>query len=198
MLLFSIIFFILVCVIHYNGDNTVFMVLDLVSLYLIFAILCRCGVVTTPSFHFPFFSTAHWWFLLPSEANHHWFCFLGSLYFSSEFCFPSCYLVVVSLCRLYLGSENGQKTTQKVLVFLPKIHWIYRWVELEVLGILLVVTSKFLWSLREESLITPEDEYEEDYALGVPGENESVCNINHGRGPNWMPMYKVLITKLNI
>ena len=47
-----------------------------------------------------------------------------------------------------------------------------------------MVTSEFLRSLREESLITLDDEYKEDYALGVPGKKERVYYNNHGCGLN--------------
>ena len=72
------------------------------------------------------------------------------------------------------------------------------WVYPEILGIPSRVGSKFLRSLTEEHLITPEGENEEDYILEVPHVNERVCYINHRRGPNWMWMYNVLISKFII
>ena len=87
---------------------------------------------------------------------------------------------------------------QKTLVFPPSIHWIYQWVELEVLGILLVVSSEFLNHFREENLITPKGEYEEEYILKAPDPNERVCYYNHRSGPSWIWMYHILITKLGI
>ena len=70
------------------------------------------------------------------------------------------------------------------LIFLPSIHWIYKWVDPKVLGIPSRVSFEFLRSLREEHYITPEGEYEEDYILEVPHVNERVCYINHGSGSN--------------
>ena len=84
------------------------------------------------------------------------------------------------------------------LVFQPSIHWIYRWVDPEVLGIPSRASSKFLRSLTEEHLIMPEGEYKEDYILEAPHVNERVCYINHERGPNWMWMYNILISKFGI
>ena len=84
------------------------------------------------------------------------------------------------------------------LIFLPSIHWIYKWIDLEVLGIPSKVCSEFLRSLREEHLITLEGKYEEDYILEVPHVDERVCYINHGRGLNWILMYDVLISKFGV
>lgn len=66
------------------------------------------------------------------------------------------------------------------------------------LGTPSIVTYEFLDHFREENLITPEGEYEEDYILEAPSPSERVCYLNHGRGPNWMWMYDVLITKFGI
>ena len=87
---------------------------------------------------------------------------------------------------------------KKTLVFLPSIHWIYRWVEPEVLGTPSVVTPEFLGHFREENLITQKGEYEEDYILKTPGSSKKVCYINHEEGPSWMRMYDVLISKFGI
>ena len=51
-----------------------------------------------------------------------------------------------------LEPKIGKK--QKALVFPPLIHWIYRWVESEVLGTPLVITSKFLVYFRKENLLS--------------------------------------------
>ena len=66
------------------------------------------------------------------------------------------------------------------------------------LGTALQVNFNFLRSLSEENLITPEDEYEEDYILKVPNVDESVCYMNHGSGSNLMWMYNVLISKFGV
>ena len=58
--------------------------------------------------------------------------------------------------------------------------------------------SKFLRSLREENLITPEDEYEEDYIMEVSNVNKRVCYLNHRKGLNWMSMYDILISKIRV
>ena len=76
------------------------------------------------------------------------------------------------MCRSISKKEMGKKQTPKVLQFRPSIHWIYQWVEPEVLGTPSVVSSEFLGSLREENLLTPEGEYEEYYTLEVPNTNE--------------------------
>lgn len=60
------------------------------------------------------------------------------------------------------------------------------------------MTSESVGHFRKENLITAEGEYEEDYVLEALGLSESVCYINHGRGPNWMWMYDVLISKFGI
>ena len=70
--------------------------------------------------------------------------------------------------------------------------------ELEVIGILSVVTPKFLSHFREENLIMLEGEYEEEFVLEAPGSSERVCYCNHRSGPSWMWMYDVLIMKLGI
>ena len=44
--------------------------------------------------------------------------------------------------------------------------------EPEVLGTLSAVTPKFLGHFKEENLITPEGEYEEDYVLEAPSSIE--------------------------
>ena len=62
----------------------------------------------------------------------------------------------------------------KSLVFPPSIPWIYRWVDPEVLGIPSAVTPEYLHHFREENLITPEGEYEEEYILEALGPNERV------------------------
>ena len=87
---------------------------------------------------------------------------------------------------------------QKTLVFPPEIHWIYRWIEPEVLRTPSIVISEFLGHFREENSIMREGEYEEDYVLEALGSSEMLCYLNHGKGPNWMWMYNVLITKLGI
>ena len=71
----------------------------------------------------------------------------------------------------------------KKLQFLPSIHWIYKWVDPEVLGIPLRVTSDFLRLLKEENQITLKGKYEEDYVLAALHVNERVYYINHWRGP---------------
>ena len=78
----------------------------------------------------------------------------------------------------------GKRQTPKVLHFLPLIHWIYWWVELEVLGTPLVASSEFLSYLREENLLTSKGKYEEDYTLEALEPNDRVCYINHENGPN--------------
>ena len=84
------------------------------------------------------------------------------------------------------------------LIFSPLSHWIYKWVNPEVLGIPSRASFEFLRLLREEHLITLEGEYEEDYILEVLQVDERVCYINHGRDPNWMWMYDILISKFDV
>ena len=84
------------------------------------------------------------------------------------------------------------------LVFLPSIHQIYKWIVLEVLGILSRASFEFLRSLREEHLITLEGIYKEDHILELPYVDERVCYINYGRGTYWMWMYDVLISKFGV
>ena len=91
---------------------------------------------------------------------------------------------MVSLCRSIQETEMGKKQIPKVLQFSPSIQWIYKWVDLEVLGIPSWVSSNFLGSLREENLITQEGEYKEDYILEVLDVNKQVCYLNHRKGPN--------------
>ena len=76
--------------------------------------------------------------------------------------------------------------------------WIYRWVDSEVLGIPSTVIPEYLHHFREENLITPEGEYEEEYILEAPSPNERVCYVNHDGGPRWLWMYDVFITKLGV
>ena len=84
------------------------------------------------------------------------------------------------------------------LVFPTAIPLIYRWVDSEVLGIPSKVTSAFLKLLREEHLLTPEGEYEEEYFLEAPTIDERVCYINLQGSPRWMWMYDVLISKFGV
>ena len=60
------------------------------------------------------------------------------------------------------------------------------------------MSFEFLRSLKEENLITLEGKHEEDYILELPDVNERVCYLNHGKGPNWMWMYDVLISKFGV
>ena len=60
------------------------------------------------------------------------------------------------------------------------------------------MSPKYLRSHREENLITPKGEYEEDYTLKVPNVNERVCYINHVSNSSWMWMYDVLISKFGV
>ena len=88
---------------------------------------------------------------------------------------------------------------KKQSLILPTIiPSIYRWVDLEVLGIPSKVTSAFLKSLPEEHLLTPEGEYEEEYVLEASTAEERVCYINLHGGPRWMWMYDVLISKFGV
>ena len=103
---------------------------------------------------------------------------------------------MVSFVGIYPRSGIARK--QKTLVFPPSIPWIYCWVDLEVLGIPSAVTPEFLHHFREENLITPEGEYEEEYVLEAPGPSDRVCYINHDGGPRWLWMYDFLIAKLGI
>ena len=64
------------------------------------------------------------------------------------------------------------------------------------LGIPSAVTPEFLHHFREENLIIPEGEYEEEYFLEAPGSSSRVCYINHDGGLRWLCMYGVLIAKL--
>ena len=84
------------------------------------------------------------------------------------------------------------------LVFPAVIPSMYRWVNSEVLGIPLKVTSAFLKSLCEEHLLTPEGEYEEEYYLEAPTTDERVCYINLHDGPRCMWMYDVLTSKFGV
>ena len=103
-----------------------------------------------------------------------------------------------SLCRFHPRSGHREETGPKILQFPPTIHFIYNWVDKEMLGTRSQVTCEFLRSLREENLITQEGQYEEDYTLKVPNVNERVCYINHESRPNWMWIYNVLISKFGI
>lgn len=60
------------------------------------------------------------------------------------------------------------------------------------------VTSELLKSLQEEHLLTPEEEYEEEYVLEAPDANERVCYLNLEGGSKWMWMYNVMISKFGI
>ena len=91
--------------------------------------------------------------------------------------------------------RDGKRQTQNVLQFSPSIHWIYRWMEPEVLGTPSMASSEFLGYFREENLLMPEGEYKEDYTLQAPGPNERVCYNNHESDPKWMWMYNDLISK---
>ena len=102
---------------------------------------------------------------------------------------------MVSLCRFVLEIEMGRKQT---LIFPPSIHWIYKWVDPKVLGILSRVSSELLKSLKGEHLPTSKGDYEKDYVLKVPHVDVRMCYINHGSGLNWMWMYDVLISKFGI
>ena len=84
------------------------------------------------------------------------------------------------------------------LIFPPSIQWIYKWVDREVLRIPLKVTSELLKSLQEEHLLTPEEEYEEEYVLEAPDANERVCYLNLVGGLKWMSMYDILISKFGV
>ena len=72
------------------------------------------------------------------------------------------------------------------LIFPPAIPWIYKWVDPKVLRIPSRVSSKFLKSLQEEHMLTPEEEYEEEYILEAPNVNERVCYLNLVGGSKWM------------
>ena len=63
-------------------------------------------------------------------------------------------------------------------IFPSTIPSIYRWVDLEVLGVPSRFTSKFLKSLCEKHLLTPKGEYEGEYILEAPTADERVCYIN--------------------
>ena len=80
----------------------------------------------------------------------------------------------------------------------PSIHWIYKWVDCEVLKIPSKVTPEFLKSLREEHLLIPEGEYEEECVLEAPNADKRVCYLNLDGGLKWMTMYEVLISKFGI
>ena len=60
------------------------------------------------------------------------------------------------------------------------------------------MSLEFLRSLREEHLITPEGNYEEEYILEAPHVNEKVYYMDHGRCLNWIWMYDVLISKFGV
>ena len=87
---------------------------------------------------------------------------------------------------------------KQALIFPSVIPTIYRWVDLEVLGVLSRVTSEFLKSLHEEHLLTPEGEYEEEYFLEAPSVDQRVCYLNLEGGPRWMWMYNVIIAKFGV
>ena len=70
--------------------------------------------------------------------------------------------------------------------------------EPEILGTPSFMTSEFLSHFKEENLLMPEGEYEEGYIMEAPSSSERVCYINHWRGPNWMWMYDVLISKYGV
>ena len=61
-----------------------------------------------------------------------------------------------------------------------------------------MASFEFMRSLKEEHLITPKGEYEEEYVSEAPNVNERVCYVNHGKGPNWMWIYNVLISKFGV
>ena len=67
-------------------------------------------------------------------------------------------------------------TKKQALVFPFAIPTIYKWVDLEVLGVPSRVTSEFLKSLHEEHLLTPEGEYEEEYFLESKRRRESLLS----------------------
>ena len=60
------------------------------------------------------------------------------------------------------------------------------------------MTSEFLTHFKEENLISPEGEYEEEYYLEAPGPSERVSDLNLHGGPRWMWCYNVLIFKLGV
>ena len=66
------------------------------------------------------------------------------------------------------------------------------------LGIPSAVTPEYLHHFREENLMTPKGEYEEEYVLETLGPSDRVCYVNHEGGSRWLWMYDVLIAKLGI
>ena len=141
------------------------------------------GGVIAPDVSFPLPPSSS---LKLSEGNHHRHVILDILVF--RVCFLTLVILgVVFLCRF------APMSRKETLIYSLSIHWIYKWVDPEVLGIPSMASPEFLRLLKEEHLITPKGEYEEfskhqmltrEFVISTTGKARTGCGCMTCESPS--------------